>query len=109
MRSLGSSGVWEIFIPGVSEGARYKYEIRDARGRVSLKTDPYGFFFETPPKNAAIVWDNRRFEWTDQAWLNQRRQRNALRAPLSIYEVHLGSWRRHRPGIARATASWRSR
>ena len=55
---------------------------------------PFGFFFETAPKNAAIVWNNRKFEWTDEAWLTQRRQRDPLRSPLSIYEVHLGSWRK---------------
>src|ERR1035441_5098392 len=94
MRPLGSSGVWEIFIPGVGEGTKYKFEVRNLHGRIVLKTDPYGFFFETAPKNAAIVWNNRKFEWTDEAWLAQRRQRDALRAPLSIYEVHLGSWRK---------------
>ena len=94
MRLLGLSGVWEIFIPGVSEGAHYKYEIRNQHGRTSLKTDPYGFFFETAPKNAAIVWNNRKFAWTDDAWLAQRRKREPLREPLSIYEIHLGSWRK---------------
>jgi len=94
MRSLGASGVWEIFLPGVGRGAHYKYEIRDRNGNISLKTDPFGFFFETPPKNAAIVWDNQEFQWTDQAWLQQRSHRDPLRSPLSIYEVHLGSWRK---------------
>ena len=98
MRSLGSSGVWEIFIPGVTAGAHYKFEVRDAHDQVSLKTDPYGFFFETPPKNAAIVWDNRKFTWTDDAWFAQRLQRDPLRSPMSIYEVHLGSWRKKTPG-----------
>jgi 1,4-alpha-glucan branching enzyme len=94
MRSLGASGVWEIFIPGVGQGAHYKFEIRDLHGHISLKTDPFGFFFETPPKNAAIVWNTRKFEWTDEIWLSQRRQRNSLRSPLSVYEVHVGSWRK---------------
>jgi 1,4-alpha-glucan branching enzyme len=94
MRSLGPSGVWELFIPDVGEGTLYKYEVRDRNGRIRLKTDPYGFFFETPPKNAAIVWSNRKFTWTDEAWLTQRRQHDPLRSPLSIYEVHLGSWRK---------------
>jgi 1,4-alpha-glucan branching enzyme len=97
MRSLGASGVWELFIPGVSEGVLYKFEVRDFHGKISLKTDPYGFFFETPPKNAAIVWDNRKFAWNDEAWLARRRQQNALREPLSIYEVHVGSWRKKSP------------
>jgi 1,4-alpha-glucan branching enzyme len=98
MRSLGSSGVWEIFIPGVGEGAIYKYEVRDAKGHIRLKTDPYGFFFETPPKNAAIVWNNNRFTWTDDSWMTQRRERDALRSPLSIYELHLGSWKKKSMG-----------
>jgi 1,4-alpha-glucan branching enzyme len=94
MRSLGSSGVWEIFIPGVQVGAHYKFEVRDIHGHVSLKTDPYGFYFEVPPKNAAIVWDNKKFTWTDEAWMTKRRQQDPLRSPLSIYELHLGSWRK---------------
>jgi len=94
MRSLGPSGVWEIFIPGVGEGAHYKFEIRNLHGHVVLKTDPYGFFFETAPKNAAIVWNTRKFKWTDDAWLEQRRARDPLRSPMSIYEVHIGSWRK---------------
>jgi len=85
MRSLGPSGVWEIFIPGVQEGTLYKYEIRDLHGHISLKTDPYGFFFETPPKNAAIVWNTTKFNWSDESWMVQRRQHNQLRSPVSIY------------------------
>lgn len=94
MRSLGASGVWELFIPGVGEGALYKFEIKDLHGAIVLKTDPYGFFYETPPKNAAVVWNTRRFHWTDETWIGQRRRQNALRTPMSIYEVHLGSWRK---------------
>ena len=94
MRHLGPSGVWEIFIPGIREGALYKYEIKDANGALGLKTDPYGFFFEPAPKNASIVWDNRKFSWGDDAWLGKRRGQNPLRSPMSIYEVHLGSWRK---------------
>src|SRR5579863_10233719 len=94
MRSLGASGVWELFVPGIGEGTLYKYELRDFHGKVVLKTDPYGFFFESAPKNASIVWNNRKFAWTDQAWLKQRGERNPLRSPVSIYEVHLGSWRK---------------
>jgi 1,4-alpha-glucan branching enzyme len=98
MRSLGPSGVWEIFLPGVGVGAHYKFEVRDQHGNISLKTDPYGFFFETPPKNAAIVWDNRKFDWTDEEWLAKRRQRDVLRSPVSIYELHPGSWRKKSAG-----------
>jgi 1,4-alpha-glucan branching enzyme len=86
-----------LFIPGLAEGTLYKFEIRDARGRIILKTDPYGAFFEIAPKNAAIVWNNRKFAWTDDAWLEQRRKRDALKSPLSLYELHLGSWRKKSP------------
>jgi 1,4-alpha-glucan branching enzyme len=94
MRLLGASGVWEIFIPGVGIGAHYKFEILDAHGNLKLNTDPFGFFFEVAPKQAAIVWDTKKFKWTDDAWLKKRRERDALRSPLSIYEVHVGSWRK---------------
>jgi 1,4-alpha-glucan branching enzyme len=98
MRPLGLSGVWEIFVPGVGQGQHYKFEVRNAQGKIVLKTDPFGFFFETAPKNASIVWNTRKFAWKDEAWLAQRRQRDPLRAPLSIYEMHLGSWRKKSAG-----------
>ena len=94
MRSLGGSGVWEIFVPGVGEGSLYKFEIKGPDGHANVKTDPYGFFFEIAPKNAAIVWNNAKFEWSDQEWLEKRAASEPLREPLSIYEVHLGSWRK---------------
>jgi len=94
LRLLGASGVWEIFIPGVGVGAHYKFEIRDAHGKISLKTDPCGFFFEVAPKQAAIVWDNKKFKWNDDAWMKKRRERDPLRSPMSVYEVHVGSWRK---------------
>jgi 1,4-alpha-glucan branching enzyme len=94
LRLLGASGVWEIFIPGVGQGAHYKFEIRDAHGRIKLNTDPFGFFFEVAPKQAAIVWDTKKFKWNDGAWLKRRRERDALRSPVSVYEMHVGSWRK---------------
>ena len=94
MRLLGSSGVWEIFIPNVAEGTLYKYEIKNIHGQVVLKTDPFGYFFEMPPKHASIVWDNTKFQWTDSAWLEKRKKRDPLRSPMSIYEVHVGSWKK---------------
>jgi 1,4-alpha-glucan branching enzyme len=94
MRLLGASGVWEIFIPGAGQGAHYKFEIRDAHGHIKLNTDPFGFFFEVAPKQAAIVWDTQKFKWTDNAWLKRRRDRDALRSPMSVYEVHVGSWQK---------------
>jgi len=101
LRMLGASGVWEIFIPGVGQGAHYKFEIRDAHGHVKLNTDPFGFFFEVAPKQAAIVWDTKKFSWSDEAWLKKRKERDALRSPMSVYEVHVGSWQKKT-----ATESW---
>ncbi|MBK9137208.1 MAG: 1,4-alpha-glucan branching protein GlgB [Verrucomicrobia bacterium] len=94
LRLLGPSGVWEVFVPGLGEGTLYKFEIRNHAGHIVLKSDPYATFFEVPPKNAAIVWDTKKFSWTDDAWLKRRSEVNPLRSPISIYEVHLGSWRK---------------
>jgi 1,4-alpha-glucan branching enzyme len=94
MRLLGASGVWEIFIPGVGQGAHYKFEIRDAHGHIKLNTDPFGFFFEVAPKQAAIVWETKGFKWNDDAWLKKRRERDPLRSPMSVYEMHVGSWQK---------------
>ena len=95
MRRLGVSGVWEVFVPEVGQGAHYKFELINAQDRLLLKTDPMGRFFEKAPKSAAIVWDTSGFLWSDHDWLEQRTRLNALESPISIYEVHLGSWRKH--------------
>jgi len=98
MASRGISGVWELFIPGVAPGALYKFEIRSrATGELLIKTDPYGHAFETRPRTAAIVAGDG-FQWTDGAWLEARGQADWLHAPVNIYEVHPGSWRRHSDG-----------
>lgn len=96
MRARGGSGVWEIFIPGVAAGALYKLELRSrGSGRVEVKSDPYGREFEVRPKTAARVTASpSAFGWQDQEWLDRRAQDPWLHAPVSIYEVHLGSWRR---------------
>ena len=95
MRPMGASGVWELFIPGLRAGEWYKFELVDVRGQVRLKTDPFGTYFEAPPGNAAIVHDPRRHVWSDAAWMQRRIQEAGdLDRPMSIYEVHLGSWRR---------------
>ncbi|MCL6545073.1 MAG: 1,4-alpha-glucan branching protein GlgB [Bryobacteraceae bacterium] len=92
---LREGGVWEIFLPGVAEGARYKYFVRSRfRGYRELKADPYAFLFETPPRSASIVTRLDRYHWGDQAWMEARAHRNWLREPISIYEVHLESWLR---------------
>ena len=95
MRSLGNSGVWEIFIPGLQEGLLYKYEIVPRHGALRLKTDPYGAYFESPPNNASVVWDTNKYKWNDQDWMAKREKTDWLKQPVSVYEVHLGSWRRN--------------
>lgn len=94
MRRLGSSGIWEIFIPDVREGAHYKFEIRGPQGDLFLKTDPYGVFAQHDLRTACMVYDLGRYQWSDQNWMARRATQNPYREPMSIYEVHLGSWRR---------------
>jgi 1,4-alpha-glucan branching enzyme len=94
MRSLGSSGIWELFIPDVSSGTKYKFEIRTQEGRLRLKADPVAFHTEVPPANASVVFESAH-RWEDAAWLERRSRSDPLRQPMSIYEVHLGSWRRN--------------
>jgi 1,4-alpha-glucan branching enzyme len=94
MRLHPGNGIWEIFLPELGSGARYKFELLDMNGKLlPLKTDPYGNFHEPPPGNASIVYDSS-FEWRDGDWTAQRSMTPALDQPVSIYEVHLGSWRR---------------
>jgi 1,4-alpha-glucan branching enzyme len=94
LRPKGQSGIWEGFVPGVRKGTIYKYYIVSHHGDYSVeKADPFAFYAETPPKTASIVWDLD-YSWGDQAWMDKRRSRNALHAPIAIYEVHLGSWMR---------------
>jgi 1,4-alpha-glucan branching enzyme len=98
MRRRGDTGVWELFIPDVDRGAVYKYEIRTERGDQRLvKADPYGFAMEVRPNTASVVWDLDRYRWGDAAWLESHRRRTSGDVPISIYEVHLGSWRRGVP------------
>jgi 1,4-alpha-glucan branching enzyme len=92
MRTLGAAGIWELFIPGVEGGGRYKYEIRTEAGAVQLRADPYARATEVPPQTASVVY-RPKHEWRDEAWLDERRAQNPLARPISIYEVHLGSWR----------------
>jgi 1,4-alpha-glucan branching enzyme len=92
MRTLGAAGIWELFVPGVHEGARYKYEIRTPAGFVQLRADPVALATEVPPQTASVVY-RPRHEWHDEGWLDERAAQNQLARPMSIYEVHLGSWR----------------
>jgi 1,4-alpha-glucan branching enzyme len=92
MRSLGSSGIWELFLPGVYSGAFYKFEILTQQGEIRLKADPVAFATEVPPKTASMVYESHH-EWDDAEWLERRRGAEHVSGPVSIYEVHLGSWR----------------
>ena len=92
MRSLGSSGVWELFVPGVEDGARYKFKILGADSQWRDKADPMAYATEVPPATASVVHTDR-YSWTDDAWLAQRAAADPYTSPMSIYEVHLGSWR----------------
>ena len=94
MRRLMPSGVWEIFIPGVPEGAHYKYEIKTQRGELVLKSDPFGFFSQHGKQTSSLVFDLERYEWSDEQWMADRSKKDWHRSAISIYEVHLGSWRR---------------
>jgi len=95
MRFHPGAGIWEIFIPGLGEETLYKFEIKWRRfGFKVQKTDPYAFYFERRPKTAAIVYDINKYQWRDENWMRGRAAKNGLDAPMSIYEVHLGSWMR---------------
>lgn len=96
MRSLGASGVWEIFIPEIGDGTRYKYEILGRDGVRRLKADPYAQATEVPPATASVVFTSN-YDWQDSGWLERRAATDPHNGPMSIYEVHLGSWR---PGLS---------
>ncbi len=93
MRSLGASGVWELFVPAIGDGVRYKYEVLGADRRWRLKADPMAFATEAPPATASVVFTSA-YEWNDADWLERRAGTDPAAAPMSVYEVHLGSWRR---------------
>jgi len=94
----GSSGVWELFIPGLSAGALYKFEIRNRAGALLVKTDPYAREFELRPGTAARAGSSDNYAWQDGKWMGQRSQWDWLHAPLNVYEIHAGSWKRHPNG-----------
>ena len=94
MRSRGPSGVWEIFVPGLGQGEIYKYEIKTPHNDIYLKADPYGFYSELRPSTASIVYDLDKYEWNDREWIYNRDHSISFEKPISIYEVHLGSWQR---------------
>ena len=99
MENNNESGIWEIFVPGMEEGERYKYEIRSHnRGYRTQKADPYGFYAELRPLTASIIYDIDQYAWNDSDWMIARAQTEPLSQPMNIYELHLGSWRRKDDG-----------
>jgi 1,4-alpha-glucan branching enzyme len=92
MRRIGSSGVWELFVPGIGHGSRYKYEILTPAGHLTLKADPLATATEAPPGTASVVWDSS-YEWGDSEWLQRRKAADPWTGPMSVYECHIGSWR----------------
>jgi len=94
LQARGSSGIWEGFVPDVTKGAVYKFHIVSQHdGYVVDKADPFGLLHEQPPRTASVVWDLE-YQWADREWMQKRHDKNSLQAPVSIYEVHLGSWMR---------------
>ena len=93
MRMMGSSGVWELFIPGLTKGDLYKYEIKTPADEIYIKSDPYAFYAEIRPHTASVVYDLDNYEWQDSDWMEKRSKESVFDKPVNIYEVHLGSWR----------------
>ena len=94
MKPLADSGIWEAFVPGIAAGELYKYAITTKSGKILFKADPYAFSAEYRPGTASLTTDLSDFQWGDDAWMDKRRSADPMNAPMSIYEVHLGSWRR---------------
>ncbi|MBU1139147.1 MAG: 1,4-alpha-glucan branching protein GlgB, partial [Proteobacteria bacterium] len=94
MRNLGSSGIWELFLPGIKENELYKFEIRTQRGEILVKSDPFQFWGELRPKTASAVRYLNHYQWHDQAWQEAKQKGSPYDRPMSIYEVHPGSWQR---------------
>jgi 1,4-alpha-glucan branching enzyme len=93
------SGIWELFVPHIGTGQKYKYRIRMQDGQVVDKTDPYGVYAELPPRTASIVSSLDDYQWKDDTWMNRRQTENQLDKPISVYEVHLGSWKKCQDGV----------
>ena len=97
MRQMGVSGVWELFVPGVGSGTRYKFLVLGADGTWREKADPMAFHTEVPPLTSSVVFDSG-YTWSDDAWMTSRKEGGAHEKPMSVYELHLGSWRKHQGG-----------
>lgn len=98
MRKHIPAGVWELFVPGIDAGEKYKFRIKTRGGNSIDKTDPFGFYAELPPRTASVVSKLDDYEWQDSSWLDRRASRDPLKDPINIYELHLGSWRRDPEG-----------
>ncbi len=98
MRSMGASGVWELFVPGIGQGELYKFEVLGSDGKLRLKADPLAFAMQVRPETASRVWDPSAYRWTDEAWMARRAEADPYRSPMAAYEVHLGSWMRNPDG-----------
>ncbi|MEO1116234.1 MAG: 1,4-alpha-glucan branching enzyme, partial [Pseudomonadota bacterium] len=94
LQPSGHTGVWEAVVAGATEGQNYKYQITGQNGDVALKSDPIGFGSQHPPENASVVRDISGYGWDDADWMAEQATRNRRDQPISIYEVHLGSWRK---------------
>lgn len=94
MRSLGHSGVWELFVPGMGEGEKYKFEIHTPQGERRIKSDPYAFSKELRPSTASVLANLDKFHWDDKVWMEKRKEKFSNPYPMNVYEVHLGSWRK---------------
>ncbi|GLB32094.1 1,4-alpha-glucan branching enzyme GlgB [Lacrimispora amygdalina] len=94
MVPLADSGIWEVFVPEVGPGQLYKYSVTTSSGKILFKADPYAFYAEFRPQTASITYDLSAYTWKDQAWVKEREKQDPLSGPVSIYEVHLGSWKR---------------
>jgi 1,4-alpha-glucan branching enzyme len=94
MRKIGDSGLWEVFIPSIGQGEKYKYAIETKDGHLQLKSDPYAYHSELRPNTSSIVYQLDGYEWNDEEWQARKKESSLYDKPVSIYEVHLGSWRR---------------
>ena len=94
MRHLGTSGVWELFVPGLVNYDKYKFEIKSHTGAFFSKADPYAFFSELRPSTASMVFDIEGYKWGDSKWVNNRNKKDPLDGPMNVYELHAGSWKR---------------
>ena len=95
MQQRGGSGLWELFVPHLKAGDLYKFEVKGHNAFLAQKADPYAFASELRPRSASMVWDNGAYRWNDAAWMEERKKKNWLEEPMSVYEVHLSSWRRN--------------